>query len=284
MLQHTAVQSAELQGDRLFIETKGRGKKTLVFLPGLGGTTRYWAPRVTPLENGFHLVLVDLLGFGQSPKPWKKYTVEEHISALHRSLEPFAPFTLVGHSLGAVLALAYATAHPAEVKSMVLMGMPFFSSRRDAYRHYRQGPVRGGWLLTNTVLAMTACILTRRVFGKLLPYLLRDVPREVAQDLVLHTWRSSTSSLWEVIYRHDQWADMEQLPPAMGVLCIHGDQDVMAPLPAIEHCALNRANWGVAVLPGVDHHPFLRETGKCLDLIRAAAIQSMGFRSGSFDQ
>jgi len=279
MLQHTAIQSAELPGDRLFIETKGRGDKTLVFLPGLGGTTRYWAPRVKPLENDFHLVLVDLLGFGQSPKPWKKYAVEQHISALHHSLKPFAPFTLIGHSLGAVLALAYAAAHPAEVESLVLMGMPYFSSRRDAYRHYRQGPVRGGWLLTNTVLAMTACILTRRIFGKLLPYLLRDIPREVAEDLVKHTWRSSTSSLWEVIYRHKLNADIERLPAETGVLCIHGDQDVVAPLPAIETCSLNRVSWRLAVLPGVDHHSFLRETGKCLDLIRAAAIQSMDCRS-----
>ena len=280
MLRQTTLRFPEKQGGSLYIETRGRGGRTLVFLPGLGGTTRYWAPRVEPLESDFQLVLVDLLWFGQSPKPWKKYSVEQHISALHRSLRPVAPFTLIGHSLGAVLALAYAATYPAEVKSLVLMGMPYFSSRRDAYHYYRQGPVRGGWLFTNTALAMTACILTRRVFSRLLPYLLRDVPREVAEDLVKHTWRSSTSSLWEVIYRHDLNADIERLPAETGVLCIHGDQDVMAPLPAIEHCALNRANWEVSVLPGVDHHPFLRETGKCLDLIRAGAIQSMDFRSG----
>lgn len=126
--------------------------------------------------------------------------------------------------------------------------------------------------------------LTRRVFGKLLPYLLRDVPREVAEDLVQHTWRSSTSSLWEVIYRHKLDADIERLPSETGVLCIHGDQDVMAPLSAIEHCVLNRANWDLAVLPGVDHHPFLRETGKCLNLIRATAIKSIDCRGPVFDR
>lgn len=256
--------------ENLYVETRGQGDKTLVFLPGLGGTTRYWAPRVEPLESDFQLVLVDLLGFGQSPKPWKKYSVEQHISALHRSLQPFAPFTLTGHSLGAVLALVYAATYPAEVESLVLMGMPYFNSRHDAYRFYRKGPMRGGWLLTNTATAMAGCILTRRVFGKLLPYLLRDIPREVAEDLVKHTWRSSTSSLWEVIYQHDLQADIERLPAAMEVLCIHGDEDVTAPLSAIEHCALNRNNWEVAVLPGVDHHAFLRETEKCLDLFRAA--------------
>ncbi len=278
MLQQTTVQSPQQRGGSLYLETKGTGDNTLVFLPGLGGTTRYWASRVEPLEQDFQVVLTDLLGFGQSPKPWKKYTVKQHISALHQRLKPFAPFTLVGHSLGAILSLAYAAAYPAEVKSLVLVGMPYFSSKRDAYHYYRRGPVRGGWLFTNTALAMAGCILTRRVFGKLLPYLLRDIPREVAEDLVKHTWRSSTSSLWEVIYQHDLYADIERLPTDTGVLCIHGDQDEMAPLSAIEYCASNRANWEVVILPGVDHHPLLRETGKCLNLITASAIRNQDSR------
>jgi len=274
MLLQTRQPPPTEQGEGLYVEPRGKGDGTLVLLPGLGGTTRYWASRVEPLESDFKVVLVDLLGFGQSPKPWKKYSVEQHISALHQSLKPFAPFTLAGHSLGAILALAYAARYPGEVHNLVLMGMPYFSSRDDAYRYYRKGPVRGGWLLTNTVLAMTGCILTRRVFGRLLPYLLRHVPREVAEDLVKHTWRSSTSSLWEVIYRHDLHADIERLPADMDVLCIHGDEDVMAPLPAIEHCVLNNVNWELSVLPGVDHHPFLRQTDLCLDLFRTATVKN----------
>ncbi len=273
MLMQTKVPHPKHQDVGLHIETRGKGEQTMVFLPGLGGTTRYWASRVEPLENDFQLVLVDLLGFGKSPKPWTKYSVEQHIRALHQGLQPFAPFVLTGHSLGAVLALAYAATFPEEVESLVLVGMPYFSSRDDAYRYYRQGPMRGGWLLTNTVLATAGCILTRRVFGRLLPYLLRDVPREVAEDLVKHTWRSSTSSLWEVIYRYDLHADIERLPTDLNVLCIHGDQDVTAPLEAIEHCASNRANWEVAVLPGVDHHPLLRQTEICLDFFRTATVK-----------
>jgi len=274
MLMQTRKPQPEDQSVSVYTETRGKGEQTMVFLPGLGGTTRYWASRVEPLESAFRLVLADLLGFGESPKPWTKYNVAQHINALHRSLKPFAPFTLTGHSLGAILALAYAAAFPAEVKSLVLVGMPYFGSRQDAYRYYRRGPVPGGWLLTNTVLATAGCILTRRVFGRLLPYLLRDVPREVAEDLVKHTWRSSTSSLWEVIYQYDLQADIERLPTDLNVLCIHGDKDVMAPLEAIEHCASNHANWEVAVLPGVDHHPLLRQTDSCLNFFRNAIVQN----------
>jgi pimeloyl-ACP methyl ester carboxylesterase len=114
---------------------------------------------------------------------------------------------------------------------------------------------------------MVACILTRRVFGKILPYLIRSVPREVAEDLVKHTWRSSTSSMWEVVYRYDAAEDLRHLARHINVLCIHGDQDLMAPLTAIERLMATQPRWRLCVLPGVDHHPFLRDPNGCLALI-----------------
>ena len=40
----------------------GSGVRTLVFVAGLGGTTRYWETRVTELAQEHRIVLVDLLG------------------------------------------------------------------------------------------------------------------------------------------------------------------------------------------------------------------------------
>jgi len=253
----------------LYTQTLGQGEETLVFIPGLGATTRYWASRLDVIADPYRIVLVDLLGFGSSPKPWVRYSVERHVSALHEAFATFRPMSLIGHSLGALLALTYAARHPDRVKNLVLLGMPYFGTQRDAYDYYRRGPMRGGFLVTNIVLTTVACILTRRVFGRVLPYLIRHVPREVAEDLVKHTWRSSTSSLWEVLYRYDPGDDLKRLPPRIGVLCIHGDQDVMAPLAAIERLTARRPHWRLQVLPGVDHHPFLRDPEACMALIDA---------------
>ncbi len=116
----------------------------------------------------------------------------------------------------------------------MLIGMPYFGSQQNAYDHFRHRSMRGGFLVTNIVLTMITCILTRRVFGRLLPRILTYVPREIAEDLVKHTWRSSTSSLWEVVYRYDAAVELLRLPKSMGVLFLHGTRDVMAPLAAIE--------------------------------------------------
>lgn len=165
------------------------------------------------------------------------------------------------------MAIANAARHPDQVQRIVLIGMPNFGTQNRAYRYMRKGPVKFGYLYTNVALTMIACVLTRRVFGRLLPYLLTDIPREVAEDLVKHTWRSSTSSLWEVVYRYDVAVDFNRLPERINTLFIHGNQDVMAPVQAIGLLLANCANGVSHVLDGGDHHPFLRDPETCLKLI-----------------
>ncbi len=270
----------------LYMETHGGGEDTLVFIAGLGGTTRYWASRLAPIENRYRIVLVDLLGFGQSPKPWTRYSVGRHVEALRSALESLGTITLIGHSLGASLAVAYAARFPEQVNNIVVMGMPNFGSQDRAYQYYRSGRVKYGYVYTNVVLTMAACIVTRRLVGWLLPYVLRSVPREVAEDLVKHTWRSSTSSLWEVVYRYNVAQDMGGLPTGIGVLFIHGDQDMTAPLEHIEELAAGHSRWRLWVLPGVDHHPFLRDPDGCMAAIDATVAEaeiSTGFVALSND-
>ncbi len=253
----------------LHVECYGDGEKTIVFIPGLGGTTRYWSHGIEPLAERYRVVLVDLLGFGASPKPWTRYSVDRHVDTLHTAMNSLGPITLVGHSLGALLSVAYAARHPDQVENLVLISMPYFGSEEAAYRYLRSGKVKWGFLYTNVALVMIACILTRRVFGWLLPHIRRDIPREVAEDLVKHTWRSSTSSLWEVVYRYDAAEELRQLSEFTRVLMIHGRDDDIAPFAAIAQLADERPGWTLIALDGLDHHPFLRTPYMCLTYIDA---------------
>ena len=112
-----------------------------------------------------------------------------------------------------------------------------------------------------------ACILTRRVVGRLLPRLLRDIPREVAEDLVAHNMVSSTSSLWEALYRHDLRAEAEATAQILPVLMLHGGADLTAPLAGAQELAATRSTWEMRVLGGVDHHPWLRVPHECMQHI-----------------
>jgi len=254
----------------------GAGEELVAFLPGLGGTTRYWRKRVSPLADRHRLLFMDLLGFGRSPKPRVRYSVERHVEALRGVLRGRGPVTLVGHSLGAILSVAYAARYPLEVRGLVLLSLPYFGNVEVAREHFGRMPYPHRWVYTNIALAAATCVMTRRVFGRLLPRLLADMPREVAEDLVQHTWRSSTSSLWEAVYRYDVAGDADRLDPGVPVRCVHGDRDLTAPLSGIRRLSVDRTGWALDVLPGVDHHPLLRDSAHCLRVIEGVAAPRAG--------
>ncbi|GMQ93828.1 MAG: hypothetical protein BMS9Abin12_1308 [Acidimicrobiia bacterium] len=242
-----------------------------VFLHGLGGTHRYWtaADGARLLPPGSEVV--DLFGFGRSPRPLTRYTLEKHLSALETVLADRAPFVLVGHSLGAALAVAYAARHPTEIERLVLISLPAYESHRSAVRWLRQR--LRGWFFTNMVLTVVVCIGIRRILGPVLPFVIRDVPREVARDLVEHNFMSSTTSLWNVLYRRDVRADADALPDGLPVQFIHGTNDTTAPIGQIRRLVLEREDWRLVELSGVDHHPWLRQPETCAELIAANTKQ-----------
>lgn len=246
---------------RLHLEALGHGPLRVTFLPGLGGTTRYWTSTpVAPLFRHARTELVDLYGFGRSPRPWCRYTVDRHVAALERTLEPGLPRVLVGHSLGAALALTFAARFPERVQALCLMGLPDYGSEAGAVAWFARQ--RGGWIYTNMAATALACLVTRRVAGRWLPHLVRDVPPEVARDLVLHNMASSTTSLWEVLYRHDVRAEAAALPRELPVACIHGDTDVTAPPARVAELVDRFPHWRHVPLE-VDHHPWLRDPAAC---------------------
>jgi pimeloyl-ACP methyl ester carboxylesterase len=242
-------------GQPLLMRRLGDTGPLLVFLPGIGATTRYWELVVGPLQYRYRLALIDLLGFGHSPKPWTTYSVERHLAELERIITPLAaagPVTLVGHSLGARLAVAYAARHPTHVRGLILVSIPYFGGGDNAKRFIARR--HNGWMWTHFVPFALSCLLGRRLLGWAAPMMAGDdVPREVVEDLNQMTWRSSTSTMWEVIYRYDLTADFARLSANMHVTFLHGDQDESAPLDGAQEIARRRPSATVHVREGADH-------------------------------
>lgn len=89
----------------------GPSVDTFLLVHGYAGssfTWRHWAPRLA--ERG-HVVLVDLKGFGQAPKPQDaEYGPKDQAALLLRLIEQrdLTRLTLIGHSLGGGVALVAA--------------------------------------------------------------------------------------------------------------------------------------------------------------------------------
>lgn len=123
---------------RLNVQYVHRVKKpraTIVFLHGIGSSGAEWQDVVAHLPENISVVTIDLLGFGQSPKPeWARYDANEQARSVIATLlrQPITGrVTIVGHSLGALVAVEVAKRYPLLVSSLVLCSPPFYNPDRD---------------------------------------------------------------------------------------------------------------------------------------------------------
>src|ERR1044072_506255 len=102
---------AEVNGTRLYYEALGRGPAVVLVHGGLVDS-RLWDDQMRPLAEHFRVVRYDLRGFGKSAAPTGQYWPTEDLRALLDFLK-IEKDTVVGLSLGGILAAAFPFEHPA---------------------------------------------------------------------------------------------------------------------------------------------------------------------------
>ena len=111
-------------------------KLTVVLVHGLADSHRVWQPIITKLAGQpVRIITVDLLGFGDSPKPdWQTYSAEVHARSLSmtlRAIHVTGPVLLVGHSLGSLVSIQFASLFPHKVSSLLLCSPPFYKPPKE---------------------------------------------------------------------------------------------------------------------------------------------------------
>ncbi len=112
----------------------------VILLHGIGRTGRVWKNVVDGLSpSDFRVVAFDLLGFGESPKPkWLDYNVDDHALAVISSIEKLKldqQISLVGHSMGCLVALRVARLRPDLVRHLLLFEMPLHDGLPESRRY-----------------------------------------------------------------------------------------------------------------------------------------------------
>jgi pimeloyl-ACP methyl ester carboxylesterase len=245
--------------------------RPLVFLHGITGSRRYWEGRVMHLSDRYRLVIPDLLGFGLSPKPPVDYTVPRFVSSVRSLLEREGlagrPHTLIGHSLGALVAIQYLIDHPEDVDALVLINLPRFTSAEEAHRLFWLGSPQYRRLLNEHSLSESLAQVRRSGVDLFLKYLVR-FPWGVVADCRKFTMRSLTSTLENCLlnYRVD---DILQRMPARPTLLIHGLRDGVAPFDNVKELPAVYGHMTLEAIAGSGHHVFLTHTRRCLQMIEA---------------
>lgn len=111
---------AEVNGTRLYYETAGKGPAVVLIHGGLVDS-RLWDEQMRPLSKRFRVVRYDLRGYGRSAAAAAQFWPTEDLRALLDFLK-IERATLVGLSLGGIIAADFALEHPGRVERLVLVG------------------------------------------------------------------------------------------------------------------------------------------------------------------
>lgn len=257
----------------LAARTRGNVGRPVVLLHGLPASQRVWGLAFDAIGDHCRLVVPDLLGFGQSPRPPSGYTLADHAAAVIGCLDACGcgdeAAVVVGHSFGALVALAMARHHPGRVAAVLCLAPPLFRDATAARVALRTSLGRFGRLVGMSAAAPLLCRnlcgrrpdLARRIGSRWRP----ELPGALIADGVLHSWASYSQSREEILAprRWSEWIGELRVP--VRIMARTGDALTDAPL--LRSLATADGRVRVDIVEGGDHGMPLYEPDVCLGAI-----------------
>ena len=239
-------------------EIIGSGDKKLVFIHGLTGSKNYWKRELETVSKTHQLLLVDLLGFGDSPKPNSDYSLNVQLNALENIItkENFndGNTVIVGHSMGSIISLALLAEHNNWFEGAIITGLPVYKNRTE-FREIMSGHGVFDRLVSGkygTLICMLHPIFMTNFFK---PDNLTD---EVYEDAKKHTWQSYANSLNEIVIQSNLYTFSKAIKDKK-IVFIHGTEDTSAPFESAKKYAETFYNANFITVTGGDHQLFLKE-------------------------
>ncbi|NET32980.1 MAG: alpha/beta fold hydrolase [Cyanothece sp. SIO1E1] len=111
-----------------YIRTANHNQPALpiLLLHGFGASIGQWRYNLQPLSQQHSVYALDMLCFGASHKAAAAYNVELWVAQVYDFWRTWigCPIILLGHSLGALVALSATIAHPEMVQGLIMLTLP----------------------------------------------------------------------------------------------------------------------------------------------------------------
>lgn len=226
----------------------------LLLIHGMGGSWQSWLTNIAELGRNHRVIAVDLPGFGGSDPLAAGTTFDGYLDALVGLLDELGlPSAVVfGHSLGGLVALSFASAHPDRTRGLALAsGGGIVLSRfrlaliQAVFGIFRYVFAIPGfrWLLVNTGLRHLAiAAAVRRP---------REIPRELLDQMLP---RAIGSGFLAAVRLGGQ--QLQRFDPRLvvaPVLLVWGREDRILPLAGGQQLAEGLSDAELVVLDDVGH-------------------------------
>ena len=121
------VASSFYTKDGTAFKSYGDQPSPLIFIHGVGMRGDVWSPQVEYFCSDYQVITYDFLGHGDSPLPPEEPSLDDYVEQLNNLLKhlDLSLISLVGHSMGALISVAFALKHPEKVKALVPINIAF---------------------------------------------------------------------------------------------------------------------------------------------------------------
>jgi pimeloyl-ACP methyl ester carboxylesterase len=137
-----------LQDEIVHYEVLGRGRP-LFFLHGWVGSWRYWIPTMQAASISYRAYAIDFWGFGDSAKNPARYSIPQQVGLVNDFMDKLGigKIALIGHGLGAIVALNFTAQYPASVDRIMAVGLPMDESMLNPRLRTSPPAELADWLL-----------------------------------------------------------------------------------------------------------------------------------------
>jgi len=120
------------KGIKINYNTFGKGT-SVVFLHGFLENSTIWRETISFFSNRYHCIVVDLLGHGDTECLGYIHTMEDMAKAVNAVLDHLgvSKATLIGHSMGGYVALAYIDLFENKVSGLVLLNSTSYADSKE---------------------------------------------------------------------------------------------------------------------------------------------------------
>jgi len=203
-------------------DSGAKNKPTIILLHGIAATSVTWNLSIKELDaNKNRIIALDLLGFGKSPKPKKcEYLVEDHVKYVRRTLKKLSvkrPYTIVGHSMGSIIAARYCRIYSRDVKASYLLSLPLYLTNNQSRKSFSDRQ-------TDVFINVYKFLLNNKDFTIKHSQRLRKFLRvNDGIDVTEETWNGFRLSLKNTIINQDTYSDIKNSKIPIDI--IYGDLD-----------------------------------------------------------
>lgn len=245
----------------LYYEEYGAGDP-IVFVHGLGMSSFTWRDLIEPLTRKHRVILVDLKGFGYSPKPDDdRYSIYDQARLICRFIldHDLKNLTLVGNSLGGGVALAttlYLSAHaPERLARLILVDTIAYQQEMPLFVKLLARPMLGP-----LVVATVPNVLQVRTIMQLAYFDDEAVPDEAVERYAAVLNDAAARQALVRTARQIIPPDLDSLTtryPEIGypTLILWGEQDAIVPLEIGRRLHEAIPNARLVILPDTGHIP-----------------------------